>query len=49
VLPAVLLPSRMQVRLNVIGADRFEPDPTPGYVRKEIAGLVRVVRNDGKS
>ena len=27
-LPPVLLPSRMQVRLNVIGADRFEPNPT---------------------
>ena len=45
-LSPVLLPSRMQVRLNVIGANRFEPDPTPSYVSKEIAGLVGVIRND---
>ena len=47
-LPPVLLPSRMQVRLNVIGVDLFEPDPTLSYVSKEIAGLVCVVRNNRK-
>jgi hypothetical protein len=47
-LPPVLLAPSAQIRLNVIGADSFEPDPTLSYVSKEIAGSVRVVRSDRK-
>jgi len=45
----VLLASRMQIRLNVIGMDGFEVDPTFPYVVKEISRLVRVSRNDGRA
>jgi hypothetical protein len=44
----VLLPSRMQVRLNVIGMNGFEVDATFGYVMKEISRFVCVIRNDRK-
>ncbi len=46
---SVLLPSRVQIRLNVIGMDGFEVDATFGYVVKEISRLVRVSRNDGRA
>jgi hypothetical protein len=45
----VLLPSRMQIRLNVIGMDGFDVHPTLGYVLKEISRLARVSRNDGRA
>jgi len=44
--PPVLLPSRMQIRLNMIGMDGFEIDPTLGNVVKEISRLAGVSRND---
>ena len=44
----VLLASRTQIRLNVIGMDSFEFDPTFAYVVKEISRLVRISRNDGR-
>src|ERR1700723_3390967 len=46
---SVLLPSRMEIRLNVIGMDGFEVDPTFAYIVKEISRLVRVSRNDGRA
>jgi len=46
---SVLLPSRAQIRLNVLGADGVEVDPTFGYVNNEISCLVRVSRNDGRA
>ena len=45
----VLLPSRMQVRLNVIGMNGFEVDATFSYVMKEISRFVCVIRNDRKA
>ncbi len=45
----VLLPSRMEVRLNVVGMDGFEVDPTFAYVVEEISRPVRVSRNDGRA
>src|SRR5271166_1452554 len=45
----VLLPSRMEIRLNVIGMDGFEVDPTFAYVVKEVSRLIRVSRNDGRA
>jgi hypothetical protein len=45
----VLLASRMQIRLNVIGTDGFEVYPTFAYVVKEILRLVRISRNDGRA
>ena len=46
---SVLLPSRMEIRLNVIGMDCFEVDSAFAYVVKEISRLVRVSRNDGRA
>ena len=45
----VLLPSRTQIRLNVIGMDGFKVDSTFGYVVKKISRLVGVSRNDGRA
>ena len=45
----VLLPSRMEIRLNVIWMDGFEIDPTFAYVVKEISRLVGVSCNDGRA
>jgi hypothetical protein len=45
----VLLPSGMQIRLNVIGMDGFEVDPAFGDVLKKIPRSVRVSCNDGKT
>ena len=45
----VLLPSRVQIRLDIIRSDRFKHDPKPSYIVKEIAGLVCVVRDDRKA
>ena|ERR1700744_3752956 len=45
----VLLPSCVQIRLNVIGMDGFEVDPTFDYVVKEVSRLVCVSRNDGRA
>jgi hypothetical protein len=45
----VLLAPRTQIRLNVIGMDGFEVDPTFAYVVKEISRLVRVSRYDGRA
>lgn len=45
----VLLPSCVQIRLNVIGMDGFEVDPTFSYVVKEVSRPVRVSCNDGKA
>src|ERR1700691_4718053 len=39
----------MEIRLNVIGTDGFEADPTFVYVVKEISRLVGVSRNDGRA
>ena len=46
---SVLLPSRMEIRLNVIGMDCFEVDSAFAYVVKEISRLVGVSRNDGRT
>jgi hypothetical protein len=46
---SVVLSSRMEIRLNVIGMDGFKVDPTFAYVVKEISRLVRVSRNDGRT
>lgn len=48
-MPPVLLPSRMQIRLNVIGMDGFKVDSTFAYVVKEVSRLVGVSRNDGRA
>jgi hypothetical protein len=45
----VLLPPRMQIRLNMIGMDGFKVNPAFGYVLKKISGLVRISCNDGKA
>ena len=42
----VLLASRMQIRLNMIGMDGFDADPAFGYVLKKISRSVGVIRND---
>ena len=44
----VLLPSRVQIRLDIIRADRFKHDPERSYIGKELAGLVCVVRDNRK-
>jgi hypothetical protein len=42
----VLLASRTQVRLNMIGMDGFDADPAFRYVLKKISRSVGVIRND---
>ena len=42
----VLLASRTQVRLNMIGMDGFDADPAFGYVLKKISRSIGVIRND---